>query len=80
MPAKIRIGVTGSGFMGRTHVDAARRLETTEIVAVSGGSRAPQLATDYDIDCEPDTPSLVARPDIDAIVIKTARSGAQDSA
>ncbi|MEC9001947.1 MAG: Gfo/Idh/MocA family oxidoreductase [Planctomycetota bacterium] len=71
MPAKIRIGVTGSGFMGRTHVDAARRLESTEIVAVSGGSRAPQLAADYGIDCEPDTPSLVARPDIDAIVITT---------
>ena len=29
---KIRIGVTGSGFMGRTHVDAAQRLESTEIV------------------------------------------------
>ena len=75
MPAKIRIGVTGSGFMGRTHVDAARRLESTEIVAVSGGSRAPQLAADYGIDCEPDTPSLVARPDIDAIVITVLHEG-----
>ena len=69
MTTKIRIGVTGSGFMGRTHVEAAHRLDSTEIVAVTGGRRAEKLAADYGIDCEPDTPSLVARTDIDAIVI-----------
>ena len=71
MTTKIRIGVTGSGFMGRTHVEAAHRLDSTEIVAVTGGRRAEKLAADYGIDCEPDTPSLVARTDIDAIVITT---------
>ncbi len=68
---KIRIGVTGSGFMGRTHVEAARRLESTEIVAVAGGSRAAKLASDYGITCETDIESLIKRPDLDAIVIST---------
>lgn len=67
----IRIGVTGSGFMGRTHVDAAHKLESAVPIAVSGGSRAPRLADDYGIDVEPDVRSLVQRDDIDAIVIAT---------
>jgi predicted dehydrogenase len=69
--SKIRIGVTGSGFMGRTHVDAANRLESTEIVAVAGGSRAPKLAEDYGIACEADTTAMIKRDDIDAIIIAT---------
>lgn len=69
--AALRVGVTGSGFMGRTHVDAAKKLVSTEPVAVSGGSRAEKLAEDYGIDVEPDVASLVARSDIDAIVIAT---------
>ena len=67
----IRIGVTGSGFMGRTHVDAAEKLDSTTPVAVTGGSRAAKLSEDYGIDHEPDVASLVARDDIDAIVIST---------
>ncbi|MEO1972405.1 MAG: hypothetical protein ABGX07_12660, partial [Pirellulaceae bacterium] len=43
----LRIGVTGSGFMGRTHVDAAHKLESVQPIAVAGGSRAARLAEDY---------------------------------
>ena len=68
---QLRIGVSGSGFMGRTHVDAANRLESTRIVAVTGGTRAESLAADYAIDLEPSVESLVARDDIDALVIAT---------
>ncbi|MEO2025293.1 MAG: Gfo/Idh/MocA family oxidoreductase [Fuerstiella sp.] len=71
MPAPLRIGVTGSGFMGRTHVDAAHKLESTQPIAVTGGTRAAQLADDYGIAVEPDVQSLVQRDDIDAIVIAT---------
>lgn len=67
----IRIGVAGSGFMGRTHVDAARRLDCTRIVAVTGGSRAAQLAGDYEIDHEDSLDTLLQRDDIDALVIAT---------
>ena len=68
---QLRIGVSGSGFMGRTHVDAAHRLESTQIVAVTGGSRAEALAADYKIALEPSVAALVARDDIDALVIAT---------
>jgi predicted dehydrogenase len=69
--SKIRIGVTGSGFMGRTHVDAADKLDLTEPIAVAGGRRAGRLAKDYGISVESDVRSLAARADIDAIVIAT---------
>jgi UDP-N-acetyl-2-amino-2-deoxyglucuronate dehydrogenase len=68
---QLRIGVTGSGFMGRTHVDAAHKLDSTKPVAGAGGSRAEKLAEDYGLDVETDVRALAARDDIDAIVITT---------
>lgn len=68
---KIRFGILGSGFMGRTHAEAVRRLPNAELVAVTGGSRAPALAADYGAACDPDVPTLLARRDIDAAVITT---------
>lgn len=67
----VRIGVTGSGFMGRTHVDAAHKLDSAAPIAVTGGSRAEKLAEDYNLAVEPNVASLVQRDDIDAIVIAT---------
>ena len=67
----IRIGVTGSGFMGRTHVEASRRAAGAEIVAVAGGRRAPGLADDYGIDCVETVEDLIRRDDIDAIISST---------
>ena len=71
MTNPLRIGVTGSGFMGRTHVEAAKRAANAEIVAVAGGSRSEGLAADYGIDWEQDTGALIARDDIDAVAITT---------
>ena len=71
MTEPIRIGVTGSGFMGRTHVEAAKRASNAEIVAVAVGSRSEQLAADYGIAWEADAASLITRDDIDAVVITT---------
>ncbi|GAB4138980.1 MAG: hypothetical protein Tsb009_07580 [Planctomycetaceae bacterium] len=67
----IGIGVIGSGFMGRTHVDAAHRLEGSRVVAVAGGRRAPQLASDYNAECLDDVLAVVAHPEVDAVVITT---------
>jgi predicted dehydrogenase len=67
----IGIGVTGSGFMGRTHVDAANRLDDAKVIAIAGGKRAPQLAADYGAECVGNVRDLVARDDVDAIVITT---------
>lgn len=67
----VRIGVVGSGFMGRTHVDAAHKLPSAEPTAVTGGRRAESLARDYRLQAEPSLESLLARDDIDAVVIAT---------
>ena len=38
---KLRYGILGSGFMGRTHAEAIRQIENAELVAIALGSRAP---------------------------------------
>ncbi len=69
---KIRFGITGSGFMGRTHAEAVKRLAAdASLVALWGGSRAPDLAKRYGAACEPTMEALMQRRDIDAIVITT---------
>ena len=66
---RLRFGIFGSGFMGRTHAEAVRRLPNAELIAVAGGSRAPGLAERYGVACEPDAAALLRRKDIDAVVI-----------
>lgn len=68
---KLGIGIVGSGYMGRTHAEAARRLPMVQPVAVWGGRRAARLATDYGLACEASLERLVNRADIDAIIITT---------
>jgi predicted dehydrogenase len=69
---KIRFGLTGSGYMGRTHAEAIRQLgDSAELVAIWGGSRAPALAERMGVACEPTVEALMRRPDIDAVVIST---------
>ncbi len=68
----IGVGMIGSGFMGLTysqclkaHVDGAR------LVAVAGGSRAGKLATDFEVATADSVDALVARPDVDAVIVAT---------
>ena len=69
---KIRFGITGSGYMARTHAEAIKRLDQdAELVAIWGGRRAPDQATRFGIACESTMEGLMARPDIDAVVINT---------
>jgi predicted dehydrogenase len=69
---KIRFGITGSGYMGRTHAQAIQSLgSTAELVAIWGGTRAPALAKSYGAAYEPTLESLMRRPDIDAVVVST---------
>jgi predicted dehydrogenase len=68
---KIRFGILGSGFMGRTHADAIKRLPNATLIAVSGGSRAPALAERYGVACEAGLAALVGRADIDAVIVTT---------
>lgn len=68
----IGIGMIGSGFMGLTYSEVvANHAQGSKLVAVTGGRRAAQLAADYGVAAEPDVEALVARPDVDAVVIAT---------
>ena len=50
----VRVGIVGSGFMGRTWAEvAAHHAAGTSLSAVTGGRRAPALATDFGIPLEP---------------------------
>lgn len=69
---KIRFGILGSGYMGRTHAEAILRLsDRAELTAVAGGSRAAGLAQRYHIAAEPTAEALIRRADIDAVVVTT---------
>src|SRR5262249_34469644 len=68
----VRIGMIGSGFMGLTYSEAiSRHLQGAKLVGVAGGSRAPQLATEYGVSAEKSVAALLARKDVDAVVIAT---------
>jgi len=69
---KVRIGIIGSGFMGRTNAETVTKyLERAELVAITGGSRAAALAAEYKAAYEPAVEALVARKDIDAVLVST---------
>jgi predicted dehydrogenase len=65
-----RVGVVGTGFMGRTWSEvAARHAADTQLVAVAGGRRGPALAADYGVDLESTVEGLLERDDIDVVVL-----------
>ena len=72
---EIRLGIIGSGFMGRTNAETITKyLPGTRLIAVAGGSRASQLAKDYRTERADSVEELVGREDIDAVFISTPHS------
>jgi predicted dehydrogenase len=72
---EIRLGIIGSGFMGRTNAETITKYSPgARLVSIAGGSRAPQLAADYGVEYDPDIERLVSRQDIDAVFISTPHS------
>lgn len=70
--AEIGIGIVGAGFMGRTHTEAVTNFtQGARVVAITGGTRAPGLAGDYGVAAEPSLAALLARPDVDAVILAT---------
>jgi UDP-N-acetyl-2-amino-2-deoxyglucuronate dehydrogenase len=63
------IGVIGAGFMARTWAECALRSDRAVLRAVFGGRRASALAADYAVTEEPSMTALLARADIQAVVI-----------
>ncbi|WP_162130531.1 Gfo/Idh/MocA family protein [Schlesneria paludicola] len=68
----IQVALIGSGFMGRTYAECLKRyVQGATLAAVHGGSRAAQLAHDYDVELIETFPELLARAEIDAVLIAT---------
>lgn len=73
--ADVGFGIIGSGNMARVYADAlATQVEGGRFVATAGGTRAPGFAADYGAEAEPSTDALLARPDVDVVVIATPHS------
>src|SRR4029453_863797 len=71
---KLRYGILGSGFMGRTHAEAIRQIENAELIAIALGSRAPRLAPDYGAQLCERAEGPVPGGDIDAVIIAPPQS------
>ncbi len=77
--AELRIAILGSGYMGRTYAAClTQHNRRAQLVAVAGGRRAPALASDYGVEYEPTYSGLLARPDVDAVLIATPHADHRD--
>src|SRR3569623_280244 len=71
---RIRTAVIGTGFMGRTHLEALRRVENVDVVEVAGTSqeKARALGAGYNVlNATGDWRDVIADPSIDAVHITT---------
>ena len=72
---ELRLALLGSGYMGRTYAECITKYnQRGKLVAISGGRRAPGLADDYDVDYVEEYADLLARTDVDAVLIATPHS------
>jgi predicted dehydrogenase len=67
----IRVGLLGSGFMGKTHAQAWRKLENAKVMVVAGSSLASvaDLAAWVHSEATSSLDEVIARKDVDAIDI-----------
>jgi predicted dehydrogenase len=78
---RVRIGVIGAGFMGRTNAETVTRfLRNAQLVAIAGGTRSAALAQEYGAGHESSVDALIARDDIDAVLISTPPADHADQA
>lgn len=72
---EIGIGLLGAGYMGRTYAECITKYnKRARLVTISGGRRAPGLADEYGVEYTPTYEEMLARPDIDAVLIATPHS------
>jgi UDP-N-acetyl-2-amino-2-deoxyglucuronate dehydrogenase len=68
----VGVGMIGSGFMGLTYSEVvARHAQGCRLAAVTGGRRAEQLAKDYGVPHAATVADLLARSDVQAVVLAT---------
>src|SRR3954468_6070428 len=71
---RIRTAVIGTGFMGRSHLEALRRVENVDVVEVAGTSldKAHAAGAGYNVlNATGDWRDVIADPSIDAVHITT---------
>jgi predicted dehydrogenase len=67
---QVGIGIIGSGYMAVTYAEAlARYTKGAQLSAIAMGTRAPALATEYSVACESSAESLLARADVDGVIV-----------
>lgn len=70
--SELRMAILGSGYMGRSYAECiSRHVARARLAAISGGTRAPGLAADYGAAHAPSYAELLARDDVDAVLIAT---------
>ena len=73
--SELRMGLLGSGYMGRTYAECMSKYNTrTRLVTIGGGRRAPGLAAEYGVDHSATYEEMLARADVDAVLIATPHS------
>ena len=66
----VGFGIVGAGYMGRTYAAClTRHVPNGELRAVWGGKRAPAVAAEFGTEATDSYEALLARPDVDAVVI-----------
>lgn len=77
MAKRLKTAVVGTGFMGRVHLEALRRVEGVDVVAVVGRDlgRAQKLADGYGIAATTDFRKLLEDSLLDAVHICTPNAG-----
>ncbi len=73
-PTRIRTAVIGTGFMGRVHLEALRRIPNVDVVEIAGTSleKAKALGAGYGIvNATGDWREIMADPSIDAVHVTT---------
>jgi myo-inositol 2-dehydrogenase/D-chiro-inositol 1-dehydrogenase len=72
MRETVGVGIIGCGFMGLTYAEVlARHVPGARLAAVTGGTRAPQLAREYEVPAAGSVEALLARSDVDAVIVAT---------
>ncbi len=73
----LRSGILGSGFMAATYAQCLlRQVPDGSLTAIALGFRAPALTAEVGAALEPSAAALLARPDVDAVIVCTPRSAA----
>ena len=81
MSELVGFGLIGSGYMGRTYAAClTRHVPNGRLVSVWGGRRAKATADEFGVEAEASFDAMLARPDIDALLITSPHAAHRDQA